>query len=429
MDFLKVRKFRGIAKLKGRKDPDQERGQLLSEPEEPKDESLDTMSKPPAADPAADGGEDEDDDDFITNEVKRRLKELRKNSFMVLIPEEGNPEEEEEEEEEEESSSSGWRESEVGDGYPWCGFDTLYDEYCERMLFFDKLIARHLKEAGSKGTLGRSPRSLSKKLSMGLRNLSFKKQDEHQEDSENLQQPQEENPSLNLEAAYVAQVCLSWEALHCQYMQLSQKASRQPGNDASYRYAAQAIQHFQVLLQRFIENEPFEQGSRMEIYARARLLLPKLLQIPNLLGMDQKEHVEDDSEEPILATDLIKIVEGPILTFRLFLKMDKKKSGGFFRAHSPQSSLQQVQASLEKKEIKVKELFKKKQGWKKKTWPATMEEVDLLFALIDIKVISRVLRAAQLTKEQLLWCEEKMSKLDLSDNKLCRVGSPLLFPC
>ena len=81
------------------------------------------------------------------------------------------------------------------------------------------------------------------------------------------------------------------------------------------------------------------------------------------------------------------------------------------------------------KEIKVKELFKKKQGWKKKTWPATMEEVDLLFALIDIKVISRVLRAAQLTKEQLLWCEEKMSKLDLSDNKLCRVGSPLLFPC
>ncbi|RWW54621.1 hypothetical protein BHE74_00038790 [Ensete ventricosum] len=148
MDFLKVKKFRGIGKLKGRKDPDQERVQLPSEPEEPKDESLDTMSKPDAADPAADGGEDEDDDDFITNEVKRRLKELRKNSFMVLIPEEGNPEEEEEDEEEEESSSSGWRESEVGDGYPWCGFDALYDEYCERMLFFDKLIAHHLKEAG-----------------------------------------------------------------------------------------------------------------------------------------------------------------------------------------------------------------------------------------------------------------------------------------
>lgn len=81
------------------------------------------------------------------------------------------------------------------------------------------------------------------------------------------------------------------------------------------------------------------------------------------------------------------------------------------------------------KEIKVKELFKKTKGWKKKTWPATIGEVELLFALIDIKVISRVLRMERLTKEQLLWCEEKMSKLDLSDNKLHRVGTPLLFPC
>jgi hypothetical protein len=46
-----------------------------------------------------------------------------------------------------------------------------------------------------------------------------------------------------------------------------------------------------------------------------------------------------------------------------------------------------------------------------------MEEVQLLFALIDIKVVSRVLRMARLSKEQLLWCEEKMSKLDLSENR------------
>lgn len=77
----------------------------------------------------------------------------------------------------------------------------------------------------------------------------------------------------------------------------------------------------------------------------------------------------------------------------------------------------------------MKELFKKKKGYKKKTWPATWEEVELLFALVDIKVISRVLRLARLSKEQLLWCEEKMSKLDLSDNRLRRDGSPILFPC
>jgi hypothetical protein len=58
-----------------------------------------------------------------------------------------------------------------------------------------------------------------------------------------------------------------------------------------------------------------------------------------------------------------------------------------------------------------------------------MEDVQLLFALIDIKVFSRVLRMAKLSKEQLLWCEEKMSKLDLSENRLRRDGSPILFPC
>lgn len=79
--------------------------------------------------------------------------------------------------------------------------------------------------------------------------------------------------------------------------------------------------------------------------------------------------------------------------------------------------------------MKVKELFKRKRAWKKKDWPSTKEEVELLFALIDIKVISRVLRMVHLSKEQLLWCEEKMSKLVLSDNTLCRDVSPLPFPC
>ncbi|RWW86948.1 hypothetical protein BHE74_00004255 [Ensete ventricosum] len=151
--------------------------------------------------PAPDVGDD--DDDFITNEVKRRLKELRKNSFMVLIPEEGHPGEEEE------GNSSGWGgDSEAGDGYSWCGFDTFYAEYCERMLFFDRLISRHFEEAG-----------------LALRKLRFKKkQDEHPDNRKQLQLPQQEDERCrNLEAAFVAQVSLSWEALHGQYMQLRLK--------------------------------------------------------------------------------------------------------------------------------------------------------------------------------------------------------------
>lgn len=137
MEFFKGKKFRRARKPKAEDDlsPESDQGAL----EEPKVDTMDSGPKAAAADPAVE--EEDDDDDFITNEVKRRLKELRKNSFMVLIPEESCPEEEE-------SSSSEWRESEVEDGYPWCGFDTLYNKYCERMLFFDKMIAQQLQEAG-----------------------------------------------------------------------------------------------------------------------------------------------------------------------------------------------------------------------------------------------------------------------------------------
>jgi hypothetical protein len=99
--------------------------------------------------------EEDDDDDFITNEVKRRLKELRKNSFMVLIPEEECAEVEEdggEEGEEEGSSSREWLESDVGDGFPLCGFDSLYDKYCERMLVFHKMIAQLMKDPGERSS-------------------------------------------------------------------------------------------------------------------------------------------------------------------------------------------------------------------------------------------------------------------------------------
>ncbi|CAL5005242.1 unnamed protein product [Urochloa decumbens] len=376
------------------------------------------------------GEEEDDDDDFITNEVKRRLKELRKNSFMVLIPEEECAEVEEDGGEEEGSSSREWLESDVGDGFPLCGFDSLYDKYCERMLVFHKMIAQLMKDPESLSMCKKSPRSASK-LTSTLRSLSFKRRDELQEDCEQLQQQQsEDDPYQTLETAYVAHVSLSWEALHCTYVHLSLIVAAQPDNPTTYSTAAQAFQQFQVLLQRFVENEPFEHGTRVEIYARARSMLSKLLQVPTFQVADKKDYSDDQMEPSIFAPDLIKLLEESILTFRLFLKKDKKKNSSHMSAYGHTgSSIHQVQSSIDKKEAKVKELFKKKKGWKSKTWPATMEEVQLLFALIDIKVVSRVLRMGKLSKEQLLWCEEKMSKVDVSENRLRRDGSPILFPC
>ncbi|GMN62650.1 hypothetical protein TIFTF001_031717 [Ficus carica] len=277
-----------------------------------------------------------------------------------------------------------------------------------------------------------SPRSTSKKLTSPLRCLSLKKIEEPEDETEHLQQLQID-PYHDIETAYVAQICLAWEALHCQYTQLTQKILCQPENPTCYNHSAQLFQQFQVLLQRYLENEPFEQGLRPEIYARARKFLPKLLQVPNAKALDQKEMEGEESSLTVLAPDLIKIMESSILSFHFFLKMDKKKSTGarnlFGNQNQTATPLHQVQSSLEKKLVKLKELQKKRRGWKKRSWPSTQEDVHLLFSLIDVKLLSRVLRMARISKEQLFWCEEKMKKLDLVDGKLRRDPSPILFPC
>lgn len=131
-----------------------------------------------------------------------------------------------------------------------------------------------------------SPRSASKKLPSPFRCLSLKRFDvpEDEDMEQHLQQQTGIDPFQDLETAYVAHLCLTWEALHCQYTQLSHLISCQPETLTCYNHTAQQFQQFLVLLQRYIENEPFEQGSRSELYARARNAMPKLLQAPKIQG-------------------------------------------------------------------------------------------------------------------------------------------------
>ncbi|KAL5541419.1 hypothetical protein UlMin_043463 [Ulmus minor] len=432
MDFFKVKKFRKARKPDPENDSE---NKPVPQLEEPKENGEDFASKTNNgdADPLAEA--EDDDDDFITNEVKRRLKELRRNSFMVLIPEEESVHEEEEDEEEEggeTTSPSQWRDVEAEGRQWWGGFDALYDKYCERMLVFDQMSTMQLNENGSFVPTTPSPRSASKKLTSPLRCLSLKKFEEPDDETEHLQQPQNDFYQ-DIETAYVAQICLTWDALHCQYTQLCQKITCQPENPTCYNHSAQLFQQFQVLLQRYIENEPFEEGLRPEIYARARKLMPKLLQAPNVKASDMKEIEGEDSSLAVLAPDLINIMESLILTFHLFLKTEKKKSIGalnlFGNPNQTATPLQQIQYLLEKKAMKLKELRKKRRGWKKQSWPLINEDVQLLFGLIDVKVLSRVLRMVRISKEQLFWCEEKMKRLDLTGGKLRRDPTPILFPC
>ena len=149
MDFFKAKKFRKARKPDPEKDLEDK---PVPHPEEPMNENGggggSVTNKSANTDPVAEA--EDDDDDFITNEVKRRLKELRRNSFMVLIPEEEScAEEEEDEEGEGETSPNEWRDVEAEGRQWWGGFDALYDQYCERMLFFDRMSVQQLTESGN----------------------------------------------------------------------------------------------------------------------------------------------------------------------------------------------------------------------------------------------------------------------------------------
>ncbi|KAL3632802.1 hypothetical protein CASFOL_025786 [Castilleja foliolosa] len=432
MDFFKLKKFRNAHKPNA---IDVARDQPVPQPEEPKNNNgtHDVLGKPVNVDSTNNAEMEDDDDDLIMNEVQMKLKELRQNSFMVLIPEETSPADEDEEEEEGETSSSEWRDVEAEGRQFWSGFDAVYDVYCERMLFFDRLNSQQLVEIDSHVVSTPSPRPASKKLGSPFSCLSLRKFDVLEEESEHLQLTVND-PYQDIETAYVAQVCLTWEAIHCQYTQLTHKVSCQPDSQTSYNHSTQQFQQFEVLLQRFIENEPFEMGSRPVIYARARKSLPRLLQVPKIQASDEKSLEGNEATDyVVVATDLIRVIESAILSFRQFIKTDKKKQGGvrniFTTPHQMATPAQQIQSSLEKKATKLKEVWKRSKSYKKKTWPSTSDDVEILLGLIDVKVLLRVLRMVRISKEQLFWCEEKIKKLGLSEGKLQRDPAPILFPC
>ncbi|KAK6148656.1 hypothetical protein DH2020_019568 [Rehmannia glutinosa] len=193
------------------------------------------------------------------------------------------------------------------------------------------------------------------------------------------------NPYHELESAYVAQICLTWEALNWNYKYFQRlRASRREFDPGCPAYVAQQFQQFQVLLQRYVENEPYENGRRPEIYARMRSLAPKLLQVPEYRGtrIDTFYHVVH------IGYDLL----------------------------------------FQKKKAKLKELRRSGKCRLRKRKLIYEEEIEILMAEIDLKVVSRVLRMSDLNGEQLHWCENKMGKVRVSDAKLQRDSSPLFFP-
>ncbi|CAI0453327.1 unnamed protein product [Linum tenue] len=253
----------------------------------------------------------------------------------------------------------------------------------------------------------------------------------------------------DFELVYVAQSCLSWEALHHQYKKLEVLASQENRNSSSLLRGAsnvgQIFQKFEVLLERFMEDERCH-GKRVWNYVRARLTLDNLLQVPHLSDIVTVDR-EGRGEGTLQVKDVFNILEKCINTFWTFITIDTIKKKPWWKPRSSLIStscledlrdmrlLYDLTRQFRKKEMWLRDLQGKQRCWLRKMESHVDEESerkDILFTLIDMKLISRVLRLSVITTSQLKWCQAKLDKIECQDSKIVRHcprdDALLLFP-
>ncbi|CAO2209124.1 unnamed protein product [Urochloa humidicola] len=295
---------------------------------------------------------------------------------------------------------------------------TLFRKYDEDMVYFHRVGAQKLTETESFRSIKYQPRSMSERIvhkltpkpstPIGLR-----------------------DPYPDLERAYVAQVCLTWEALNWNHTSF-RRLNGGDGNIAARccpARVAQEFQQFQVLLHRFIENEPYEYGRRPEVYARMKNSTPKLLLVPEF------RDEEDEKDDLISAVQFLLILEESIRTFMAFLRADKRSHYEMFRemvkrrsSAADQTIVITLKKANKRKKSRLKDLTRPRRCLRR-TRLREEEELSILLGLIDLKVVARVLRMPEITDQQLHWCEEKMNRVRVDlEGKMQRDPSPLFYP-
>ncbi|XP_024027480.1 uncharacterized protein LOC21388498 isoform X1 [Morus notabilis] len=293
----------------------------------------------------------------------------------------------------------------------------FYKSYRERMRKFDILNYQKMYALGflqSKDPL----RAFSSQKSSTLWGYKRKKSE-----SDQMEKFGRELKS-DLEMVYVGQLCLSWEFLQWQYDKIFEIWDSDPYGLRQYNEVAGEFQQFQVLLQRFIENEPF-QGPRVENYVKNRCIMRNLLQVP-VIREDSKERKKarkGGRENGGITSDMIlEILEESIRTIWRFIRADKyahnlvpkSRREMDIELQDPVDSelLLEVQTELQKKDKKLKDLLRSGNCILKKLRKHQEDGSDHLhfFSQVDLRLVSRVLNMSRITTDQLVWCHNKLSK-------------------
>lgn len=240
----------------------------------------------------------------------------------------------------------------------------------------------------------------------------------------------------DLELVYVGQICLSWEILcwlHMKAIELQQYDSQ---SSHRYNHVAGEFQLFQVLMQRFIENEPFQGGPRIQNYVKNRCVIRNLLHVPAI-----KDDSKGSEEDPIASGRLQDIIKESMRVFWEFVRTDKengnvnvisKQIGSDLKDPAIANLLVDIRIQLQKKDKKLKDIVRTGNCIVKKFQKHHEDQLDheQLVAQVGLRLISRVVNMSQLRKEQVLWCSEKLNRIKFLSRKIVHVEpSFLLFPC
>ncbi|XP_010417298.1 PREDICTED: uncharacterized protein LOC104702134 isoform X2 [Camelina sativa] len=303
--------------------------------------------------------------------------------------------------------------------------DQVYKKYCERMRWYD-ILSRDR-------TYGLSVIS-NQMTASSLRSWG-----------ETAEKRLKQSIEKDLELVYVAQSCLSWEALQHQYITV--KDSSKPAGGL-HDIISREFQNFQVLLERFLEDERC-QGKRVLSFVQRRFELMSFFQVPRLSGYNREGPHE--AEEGSQDKQVLKAIERCIEVFYDFVKVDIMKPLIWERlkislTNSPLMELEDprdfklfldLKNSLQKEHL-LKEI---QQGNKKKIWfkkKSSNMEADKIekdehfmlvrFITIDLKLVSRVLHMSLVSSSHLKWCHHKLNNIHFNGDKISRTFSPTLFP-
>ncbi|KAI6686426.1 hypothetical protein NL676_032339 [Syzygium grande] len=225
----------------------------------------------------------------------------------------------------------------------------------------------------------------------------------------------------DLEMVYVGHACLSWEILQWQYGKAREMREFDHGGFRRYNQVAGEFQLLRVLLQRFIEDEPF-QGPRIEYYVKNRCVLRGLLQVPAIRDDSSRNDKGKAAEEDAISIEtLVEIIEESMRVFWDFIHADRHEPDGGLKQSqlNEQDSADLVlmtalRAQLQKKERRLKDIVRSGNCIVKRFQkPRDRLDPAILFAQVELRLVSRVLSMRKVARDQLAWCRDKLDRINL----------------